>query len=130
VTLHLALMGGPGLGTRAVLAIAGRMHCGVQPGLPLRTRAGLALVVAATLLRALSETGLAPWPPGPVHGSAAVPWWRGSRCGWPMRHRRWPTPAALAQGGADTGPRCRGPCAGAQHACAGAEWRAWPGGTR
>lgn len=72
--LHLALMGGLGLGVLAVLAIAGRRHCGLPLGLPPRTRAGLLLVVLATLLRALPEMGLAPWPPGPAHGIAALLW--------------------------------------------------------
>jgi uncharacterized protein involved in response to NO len=72
--LHLALMGGLGLGVLAVLAIAGRLHCGLALGLPARTRAGLGLIVAATLIRALPEMGLAPWPPGPVHGLAALAW--------------------------------------------------------
>lgn len=72
--LHLTLMGGLGLGVLAVLAIAGRLHCGLPLGLPRRTRAGLALIVAATLVRVLPEMGLAPWPPGPVHGLAALLW--------------------------------------------------------
>ncbi len=72
--LHLSLMGGLGLGVLAVLAIAGRLHCGLPLGLPGRTRAALALVVVATMLRVLPETGLAPWPPGPTHGLAALLW--------------------------------------------------------
>lgn len=72
--LHLAFMGGLGLGVLSVLAIAGRLHCGLPLGLPLRTRAGLALVVAAALVRTLPEMGLAPWPPGPAHGITALLW--------------------------------------------------------
>lgn len=72
--LHLALMGGLGLGVLAVLAIAGRLHCGLPLGLPRRTRLGLLLIVAATLVRVLPELDVAPWPPGPVHGLAALLW--------------------------------------------------------
>lgn len=72
--LHMALMGGLGLGVLAVLAIAGRLHCGLPLGLPPRTRAGLVLVVAATFIRTVPEMGLAPWPPGPAHGIAALAW--------------------------------------------------------
>lgn len=72
--LHLALMGGLGLGVLAVLAIAGRFHTGQGLGLALPTRAALATAAAATLLRALPEMGLAPWPPGPLHLLAALLW--------------------------------------------------------
>ncbi|MFN3994370.1 MAG: NnrS family protein [Tabrizicola flagellatus] len=72
--LHLAFMGGLGLGVLAVLCIAGRLHCGRPLGLPGRSRAGLGLVVLASLLRALPEMGLMPWPPGPAHGLAALAW--------------------------------------------------------
>jgi len=85
--LHLALMGGLGLGVLGVLAIAGRLHCGLPLGLPLRTRLGLVLIVVATLIRALPEMGFAPWPPGPAHGIAALVWaagfllWLADACG-------------------------------------------------
>lgn len=72
--LHLALMGGLGLGVLAVLAIAGRFHTGQGLGLNLSTRAGLVLAGTAALLRALPEMGLAPWPPGPLHLLASVLW--------------------------------------------------------
>lgn len=70
--LHLALMGGLGLGVLAVLAIAGRFHTGL--GLHLPTRAGFVLAGVATLLRALPEMGLAPWLPGPLYLLSAVLW--------------------------------------------------------
>lgn len=72
--LHLALMGGLGLGVLAVLAIAGRFHTGQGLGLNRATRAAFALAGAAALLRALPEMGLLPWPPGPLHGLAALAW--------------------------------------------------------
>ncbi|WP_112310170.1 NnrS family protein [Pseudogemmobacter bohemicus] len=72
--LHLVVMGGPGLGVLAVLAIAGRFHTGQGLGLSRRTRAGFALIALATCLRALPEMGLLPWPPGPLHGFAALAW--------------------------------------------------------
>ena len=72
--LHLALMGGLGLGVLAVLAIAGRFHTAQGLGLHLPTRAGFVLAGAAALLRALPEMGLMPWPPGPPHLLASVLW--------------------------------------------------------
>lgn len=72
--LHLALMGGLGIGVLAVLSIAGRFHTGQPLGLAFRTRLAFVLVVAAVLLRALPAMGLAPWPPGPVHLLAALAW--------------------------------------------------------
>ncbi|MFV0408526.1 MAG: NnrS family protein [Paracoccus sp. (in: a-proteobacteria)] len=72
--LHLIQMGGLGLGVLAVLAIAGRFHTGQGLGLNLATRAAFAMLALASLLRALPEMGLMPWPPGPVHLLAAVLW--------------------------------------------------------
>ncbi|MCJ1901746.1 MULTISPECIES: NnrS family protein [Paracoccus] len=72
--LHLALMGGLGLGVLAVLAIAGRFHTGQGLGLNLPTRAAFVLAGLAVLLRALPEMGLMPWPPGPLHLLAALLW--------------------------------------------------------
>lgn len=72
--LHLTLMGGLGLGVLAVLAIAGRFHTGQGLGFNLPTRAGFVMAAAATLLRALPEMGLMPWPPGPLHLLAAILW--------------------------------------------------------
>ncbi|SFY41302.1 uncharacterized protein involved in response to NO [Paracoccus pantotrophus] len=72
--LHLALMGGLGLGVLAVLAIAGRFHTGQGLGLNWPTRAAFVLAGLAVLLRALPEMGLMPWPPGPLHLLAALLW--------------------------------------------------------
>ncbi|MEF9604429.1 NnrS family protein, partial [Paracoccus sp. PXZ] len=72
--LHLALMGGLGLGVLAVLAIAGRFHTGQGLGLNWQTRTAFVLAGAAVLLRALPEMGLMPRPPGPLHLVAAVLW--------------------------------------------------------
>lgn len=72
--LHLALMGGLGLGVLAVLAIAGRFHTGQDLGLNGMTRGAFLLAGMAVLLRVLPEMGLAPWPPGPIHGLAALCW--------------------------------------------------------
>ncbi|MBT0782150.1 NnrS family protein [Paracoccus sp. pheM1] len=72
--LHLALMGGLGLGVLAVLAIAGRFHTGQGLGLNRPTRAAFVLAGLAVLLRALPEMGLMPWPPGPLHLLAALLW--------------------------------------------------------
>lgn len=72
--LHLALMGGLGLGVLAVLAIAGRFHTGQGLGFHWQTRLAFALAAAAALLRALPEMDLMPWPPGPLHLVSALCW--------------------------------------------------------
>lgn len=64
--LHLALMGGLGLGVLAVFAIAGLRHTGQALGFVRRTRVALLLLVAAALMRAVPEiwpTELLPTPP-------------------------------------------------------------------
>lgn len=64
--LHLALMGGLGLGVLTVFAIAGLRHTGQALGLVRQTRLAMALLVAATLLRVVPEmwqTALLPAPP-------------------------------------------------------------------
>lgn len=64
--LHIALMGGLGLGVLAVFSIAGLRHTGQALGLVRQTRIALMLLVAATLLRVIPEiwpTALLPAPP-------------------------------------------------------------------
>ena len=64
--LHLALMGGLGLGVLAVFSIAGLRHTGQGLGLVRQTRFALLLLVLATLLRVVPEvfpTTLLPGPP-------------------------------------------------------------------
>ncbi|MFT0531319.1 NnrS family protein [Castellaniella hirudinis] len=72
--LHLALIGGLGLGVLAVLAVAGRFHTGQGLGLHWRTKLAFLLAAAAALLRALPEMGWMPWPPGPLHLLPALCW--------------------------------------------------------
>ncbi|MGE0801032.1 MAG: NnrS family protein [Lautropia sp.] len=72
--LHLALMGGLGIGVLAVLAIAGRLHTGRPLGLARPTRVAFVLITVAVLLRTLPPMGLAPWPPGPMHLLSALAW--------------------------------------------------------
>lgn len=56
--LHLALMGGLGLGVLTVFAIAGLRHTGQALGLVRQTRLAMGLLVGATLLRTIPEI----WP--------------------------------------------------------------------
>ena len=56
--LHVAFMGGLGLGVLTVFAIAGLRHTGQALGLVRQTRAAMLLLVAATLLRVVPEI----WP--------------------------------------------------------------------
>lgn len=72
--LHLALMGGLGLGVLSVLAIAGRFHTGQSLGLSWQTKLAFALAGLAALLRALPEMELTPWPLGPLHLLSALFW--------------------------------------------------------
>ena len=72
--LHLALMGGLGLGVLAVFAIAGLRHTGQALGFVRRTRVALVLLVAAALMRAVPEI----WPtellPAPPYALVTVLW--------------------------------------------------------
>ncbi len=64
--LHLAFMGGLGLGVLSIFAIAGLRHTGRALGLVRQTRFAMLLLVAATLLRVVPEiwpTALLPSPP-------------------------------------------------------------------
>lgn len=70
--LHLAFMGGLGLGVHAVFCIAGLLHSGQTLGLPLLARLGAVLLVLATALRIAPDLGFA--LPGPLHGLAALAW--------------------------------------------------------
>lgn len=72
--LHLALMGGLGLGVLAVFAIAGLFHTGRTFPLPAAARPAIALLIGAVALRVLPELGLLPAPPGPPHALAALFW--------------------------------------------------------
>jgi len=72
--LHLALMGGLGLGVLAVFAIAGLFHTGRAFPLPGGARAAFLLLAAAVLLRALPDLGMMPPLPGPPHALAALLW--------------------------------------------------------
>ncbi|MDO5633185.1 MAG: NnrS family protein [Paracoccus sp. (in: a-proteobacteria)] len=70
--LHLAFMGGLGMGVYAVLSIAGLLHTGQSLGLSVLTRMGALMLVAATLLRIAPEIGLP--LPGPLHALSALVW--------------------------------------------------------
>ncbi|MDQ2104329.1 NnrS family protein [Azospirillum isscasi] len=72
--LHLALMGGLGLGVLAVLAMAGLFHTGRTFPLPAAARPAFPLLVGAVALRVLPELGAMPPPPGPPHALAALLW--------------------------------------------------------
>lgn len=72
--LHLALMGGLGVGVLSVFAIAGLMHTGRRLPLPRMAVIALLLMVGAVLLRVLPDLGPLPAPPGPPHALAATLW--------------------------------------------------------
>ncbi|MDO5614467.1 MAG: NnrS family protein [Paracoccus sp. (in: a-proteobacteria)] len=70
--LHLAFMGGLGLGVYTVLSIAGRLHTGQSLGLSALTRIGALMLIAAAALRIAPEMGLP--LPGPLHALPALAW--------------------------------------------------------
>lgn len=72
--LHLALMGGLGLGVLAVFAIAGLFHTGRTFPLPATARLAFPLLAGAVALRVLPDLGVLPLPPGPPHALAALLW--------------------------------------------------------
>ncbi|WP_096700229.1 NnrS family protein [Magnetospirillum sp. 15-1] len=72
--LHLAFIGGLGLGVLAVFSIASLMHTGRTLPVPRAVPLALGLAVAAVILRTLPPLGLVPWPPGPAHLPAAILW--------------------------------------------------------
>ncbi|MEM1078106.1 MAG: NnrS family protein [Pseudomonadota bacterium] len=70
--MHVALMGGLGLGIYAVFSIAGLLHTDRPLGLSRRTRLGALLVVFAVGSRIAPDLG---FPlPGPVYGAASLIW--------------------------------------------------------
>jgi uncharacterized protein involved in response to NO len=70
--LHVAFMGGLGLGVYAVFCIAGTLHSGRTLGLSLLVRLGALALAASVALRVAPDVGLA--VAGPVHAFAAVAW--------------------------------------------------------
>lgn len=74
VGLHMALMGGLGIGVLAVFSIAGLLHTGQKLAFPNGAKIALLAAVAAVLLRVAPDLGLLPHPPGPPYGLAALAW--------------------------------------------------------
>jgi len=71
--LHVALMGGLGLGVLAVFAVAGLLHTHQPLGLTRTTRLALIAFLAATGLRVGPDLGLA-LAPATAHALATVAW--------------------------------------------------------
>ncbi len=86
--LHMALMGGLGLGVLAVFSIAGLLHTGHALVFTRATWLAALLLVVAVALRVLPDLDLLPHMPGPLHSGAALLWaasfllWL--RAYWPM----------------------------------------------
>lgn len=72
--LHVALMGGIGLGVLSVFSIAGRLHTGQPLAFTRATRLAALLLVVAVALRVLPDLGLMPQIPGPPYAAAALFW--------------------------------------------------------
>lgn len=72
--LHVAFMGGLGLGVLAVLSIAGLSHTGQPLRFTPMTNLAVALLVAAVALRVLPDLDVMPAPPGPPYAVASLIW--------------------------------------------------------
>ena len=70
--LHVALMGGLGLGFFAVFCIAGLLQSGRPLGVPATPRLAALLIPLAVGLRVAPDLGVP--VPGPVHSLVVVPW--------------------------------------------------------
>lgn len=86
--LHVAFMGGLGLGVLAVYSIAGLLHAGQRLNFPAGAKIALCAATLATLARVLPDLGLIPHPPGPPYALASLLWaaaflvWLGAY--WPL----------------------------------------------
>ncbi len=72
--LHLAIMGGLGLGVLAVFSIAGLRHTGQPLGLAWQTRLALVLVSAAVLARVIPELFATTALPAPPYLAVSIVW--------------------------------------------------------
>lgn len=72
--LHVALMGGLGLGVLAVFSIAGLLHTGQALRFARRAKLALVCVGVSVVMRVLPDLGFGPVFPGPTHGLAALTW--------------------------------------------------------
>ncbi len=70
--LHVAFMGGLGLGVYAVFCIAGLLHNNQQLVVPRMARMGAVALVSSTVLRVMPDFGIA--LPGPIYGLAVMSW--------------------------------------------------------
>ncbi|MFY0662501.1 MAG: NnrS family protein [Shimia sp.] len=70
--MHVAFMGGLGLGTYAVFAVAGLLHTDQPLGLSIKTRVGALSLVVAVALRVAPDLGVD--LPGPMYAVASLLW--------------------------------------------------------
>lgn len=72
--LHMAFMGGLGIGVLAVFSIAGLLHTGQKLVFPPAAKLAFACALAAVLLRVLPDLGMMPHPPGPAYALPSLLW--------------------------------------------------------
>lgn len=70
--LHVAFMGGLGLGVYAVFCIAGLLHTNRPLGLPAAAKIGVVCLIASVMMRVAPDFGIN--LPGPFHGLASLSW--------------------------------------------------------
>lgn len=92
--VHVALMGGLGLGVLAVFCIAGLLHTHQSLGLSLSTKLAIILLIAAVAFRVLPDMGLLDLP-GPSYMVAAL-CWAGAFLLWLKTY--WPAIRVLQSG--------------------------------
>ncbi|AMN47942.1 short-chain dehydrogenase [Steroidobacter denitrificans] len=105
--LHMALMGGLGLGVMAVYSIAGLLHTGQKLVFARGTKLAALLLVLAVVARVLPLLGWNPPLPGNPYGLAALLWaaaflvWL--KIYWPLLSGAWTLPARQIPADADAG---------------------------
>jgi uncharacterized protein involved in response to NO len=72
--LHVALMGGLGLGVLTVYSVAGLMHTGHALRLPPAAKLSFLLLIAAATLRVLPDLGVPVALPGGQHAASTIAW--------------------------------------------------------
>lgn len=72
--VHVALMGGLGLGVLAIFCIAGLLHTHQSLGLPRAAKLAILLLVLAVAFRVLPDMDVIPELPGPPYAIAAILW--------------------------------------------------------
>lgn len=72
--LHVALMGGLGMGIMAVFSIAGLLHCGQELRFRMKTKFALVFLALSVFARISPDAGFLYLPVGPAYALSALLW--------------------------------------------------------